>query len=98
MIARSKDSLQLLLVLGYSPSWVSKNVSRRFIPVYIFVVLSAIGLTELMQWAFHHYVQYDRPELSSLVHWTVMGAALFLIILSIITNFRMVRKLLYRLY
>jgi hypothetical protein len=98
MIARSKDNLQLLLVLGYSPAWLSKNVSRRFIPVYILVVLAAIGFTGLMQWAFHHFAMYDRPELSSFVHWTVMAAALFLIGLSVVTNFRMVKKLLYRLY
>ena len=63
VIARSRDSLQLLLMLGYSPDWLGKNVSRQFIPVYILVVLSALGITQLMQWLFHHYVMYDRPEL-----------------------------------
>jgi hypothetical protein len=98
MIARSKDNLQLLLVLGYSPGWLSRNVSRRFIPVYIMVVLVAVGCTELMQWAFHHFAMYNRPELSSFLHWSVIAAALFLMCLSVITNFRMVKKLLYRLY
>src|SRR5689334_4355583 len=53
MIARSKDNLQLLLMLGYSPNWLSKNVSKQFIPVYVLVVLVALALTEGMQWAFH---------------------------------------------
>jgi hypothetical protein len=97
MIARSKDNLQLLLLMGYSPNWLSKNVSKQFIPVYILVVLVALSLTEGMQWAFHHFAMFDRPELSSLLHWTVLGTALFLIGLSLITNYRMVRKLLYRL-
>lgn len=97
VIARSKDSLQLLLTLGYSPSWLSKNVARQFIPVYILVVLFALLLTQGMQWLFHHFVMYDRPELSSILHWSIMVIALLLIILSVITNFRMVRKLLYRL-
>ena len=98
VIARSRDSLQLLLMLGYSPDWLGKNVSRQFIPVYILVVLSALGITQLMQWLFHHYVMYDRPELDTIVHWSVGATAIFLAILSIITNFSMVRKLLYRLY
>lgn len=98
VIARSKDNLQLLLTIGYSPSWLSKNLAKQFIPVYIFVVLIALGCTQLVQWAFHHFVMYDRPELSSLVHWSVMVIAAFLIVLSVITNYRLVKKLLYRMF
>ncbi len=98
LIARSRDSLQLLLLLGYSPTWLSKNVSRQFIPVYILIVLSALALTQVLQWAFHHTVMYDRPELSSTVNWVVVLIAAGLIILSIVTNYRLVRKLLYKLY
>jgi hypothetical protein len=97
MIARSKDNLQLLLQLGYSPNWLSKNVSKQFIPVYIVVVLVALALTEGMQWAFHHFAMFDRPELSSLLHWAVGSAAMVLITLSLFTNYRMVKKLLYKL-
>jgi hypothetical protein len=97
MIARSKDNLQLLLMLGYSPNWLSKNVSKQFIPVYIMVVLFAVVLTQGMQWAFHHFAMFDRPELSSMLHWAVLTTAVFLIALSLLTNYRMVRKLLYKL-
>ena len=98
LIARSRDSLQLLLLLGYSPTWLSKNVSRQFIPVYILIVLSALALTQVLQWAFHHTVMYDRPELSSAVNWVVALIAAGLIILSIVTNYRLVRKLVHKLY
>lgn len=97
MIARSKDNLQLLLVLGYSPNWLSKNVARRFIPVYILVVLFAVILAQLMQWAFHHFAMFDREEMSTPLHWSVWVIAVFLVILSLVTNYRMVRKLLYRM-
>jgi hypothetical protein len=97
VVARSKDNLQLLLLLGYSPSWLSRKVARQFIPVYILVVLIALAITQLMQWAFHHFVMYDRPELSTWVHWSVLGTALLLVILSVITNFRLVKRLLFRL-
>ncbi|HEY6503665.1 MAG TPA: hypothetical protein VIZ28_06780 [Chitinophagaceae bacterium] len=97
VIARSKDNLRLLLTLGYSPGWLSENVSKRFIPVYILIVLFALGSTQLMQWAFHHFAMYDRPELSSFVHWTVGATAIFLIALSLFTNYRLVKNLLYKL-
>jgi len=98
VIARSRDSLQLLLTIGYSPAWLSRNFSKRFIPVYITIVLTALLVTQLAQWAFHHFVMFDRPELSSFLHWGVWLVGLVLIILSIVTNYRLVRKLLYRLY
>lgn len=97
MIARSKDNLQLLLMLGYSPNWLSKNVSRRFIPVYLLIVLLAVAFAQGMQWAFHHFVMFDREELSTPLHWSVFVIAVFLVILSLITNYRMVRKLLYKM-
>lgn len=97
VIARSKDNLQLLLTLGYSPSWLGKNLARQFVPVYILVVLIGLAFTLLMQWSFHHFIMYDRPELSSFPHWSVGAAALLLIILSVFTNYKLVKKLLYRM-
>ena len=98
VVARSKDNLQLLLTLGYSPGWLSGKVARQFVPVYFFVVFIGLLLTQLIQWAFHHYVMFDRPELSSYVHWSVIAVAVFLVILSIVANYRMVRRLMQRLY
>lgn len=98
VIARSKDNLQLLLILGYSPKWLSKNVSRRFLPVYIVTVLAALALTQLMQWAFHHFIMHDKTELSSFVHWIVIAVTFLLIVLSFFTNYRMVKNLLYNFY
>jgi hypothetical protein len=51
-----------------------------------------------MQWAFHHFVMYNREELTTLVHWSVIALAIVLIVLSAITNYRLVKKLLYRLF
>jgi hypothetical protein len=98
VIARSKDSLQLLLMLGYSPRWLSNNVSKQFVPVYVLIVLSAFAVTQIIQWAFHHYTMYDRPELSSVLHWSIWLASLFLIVIAIFTNYKLVRRLLYKLY
>jgi len=97
IIARSKDNLKLLLTLGYSPSWMSKKVSNRFLPVYIFVVLVALLLTQAIQWLFYHYIMQDKPQLSPFVHWAVGATALALILLSLFTNYRMVKNQLYKL-
>ncbi|HNJ25822.1 MAG TPA: hypothetical protein PK319_05255 [Chitinophagaceae bacterium] len=96
MIAKSKDNLQLLLTLGYSPGWLSKKMSGQFIPAYILIVLIALALTQLFQFLFHKYVMYDRPELSSMLHISVFILAVLLTVLTIIANYRMVKKLLYR--
>jgi cell division protein FtsX len=98
VIARSRDNLQLLLMLGYSPGWLSKNVSKQFIPVYVFIILFSVLITQMMQWAFHHFVMYNRPELNTMLSWIVLCVAAGLIILSIVTNYRMVSKLVYKLY
>lgn len=98
IIARSRDNLQLLLTLGYSPSWLSKNLTRQFVIVYFFVVLVALAICQLIQWAFHHFIMYDRPELSSFIYWGVVAAAAFLILLSILINYRLVKKSLQKIF
>ena len=98
LIAKSKDNLQLLLTIGYSPSWLSKNVAKQFIPVYIVVVLVALAITQILQWGFHHYVMNDRAELSSIIHWSLLAVTALLILLSVITNHRLVKKLLHNFY
>jgi hypothetical protein len=95
VIARSKDSLQLLLLLGYSPAWMSKNVAKQFVPVYVFIVLIALGVTQGIQWWFHHFVMYERPELATMVSWIVLLIALLLIILSVFFNYRLVKRLIH---
>lgn len=92
VIARSRESISLLLMLGYSPNWLSRNFTRRFIPVYIIIIIAAVLLTAFMQFAFHQWVMYNRPELQSWPHWSVGVVALFLLLLSVIANFSLVRR------
>jgi hypothetical protein len=98
VIARSKDNLQLLLTLGYSPSWLSKKLAAQFIPVYISVMLIALAFTQILHWAFVHFIMHDKPGLSFFVQWSVPTAAAFLILLSLVINYQMVKKLLYKMF
>lgn len=98
VIARSKESLELLLTLGYSPKWLSGKVSKQFVPVYIIIVLTALAITQIIQYFFHQNIMYNRPELNSYVDVLVIIVAVILVMLSIITNYRLVKKLLHKLY
>ena len=98
VIARSKDNLQLLITLGYSPAWLSKNVSQQFVPVYVGIVLIALIVTGMIQFLFHRFAMYQRPELSSFVHWSIIALAVALVALSLVTNYRLIRRLLYKMF
>ncbi len=97
MIARSKDNLQLLLSLGYAPSWLSKTVAKKWIPAYAFIILTALALTSVLQFMFRNFSVNGRDQLSPILHWYVWALALVLFILCIFINFRLIRKLLYKL-
>jgi len=97
MIARSKENLQLLLMIGYSPSWLSKTVSRKWIPVYVSIIFVTLAIVAGFHWAFQHFVMKDSTELSPFIHPIVVAVAALLLILSIGINYRLVRKLLYKL-
>jgi hypothetical protein len=97
MIARSKDNLQLLLTLGYSPNWLSKTVAKRWIPVYVLIVGSSVLLVQLFQYFFIQQFLNGRDDLSPMIHWSVLLTGAALLGLSIGINYRLIRKLLYKL-
>ena len=97
MIAKSKDNLQLLLLLGYSPDGLSKTVAKKWIPVYFIIVLVSVIVTQLFQWGFKYFVMPEREELSYFIDWSVALIAVLLLGLSIIINYRLIRKLVNRI-
>ena len=97
MIARSKDNLQLLLTLGYSPGWLSKTVAKKWVPVYISIVLIALLGTQLFQYYFQQSFLNGRDDLSPFIHWAVVAVGLVLMMLCILINYRLIRLLLFKL-
>ena len=97
MIARSKDNLQLLLTLGYSPGWLSKIVAKKWVPVYTCIVSAALILAAIFQWSFQQYAIKGSSNLSPYLHWMVIFIAALLLLLSIFINYRLVKKLLMKL-
>ncbi len=97
MIARSKDNLQLLLTLGYSPSWLSKTVAKTWIPVYIMVIIGSILVTAILQYIFVNVSFVEKNNLSYFLNWSVIAVAILLLVLSVFTNYRLVKKELYKI-
>ncbi len=97
MIARSKDNLQLLITLGYSPKWLSRTVAKKWVAAYTVIIFSALILTAIIQWLFQHFSLNGKDELSPFVHSSVILLAVLLLVLCIWINYRLVKKLLYKL-
>ncbi len=83
MIARSKDNLQLLLTLGYSPAWLSRTLAKKWIPAYTIIIFSALILTALFQFVFQHFSINGTDELTALVDSKVILLAAALLLLCI---------------
>ncbi len=98
MIARSRENLQLLLTLGYSPKWLSNTVAKTWVKVYVFVVTGAIVFTQLLHIAFVRISFVERSDLSWFLHWSVLAAGVGLLLLSVFVNYRLVRKELYNIH
>lgn len=92
MIAKSKDNLRLLLTLGYSPSWLAKSVAKSWLPVYLFIIIAAIILTEILHLLFMQLPFVKTGHLSYLLNWEVWLTAIILFALTIFINLKLVNK------
>jgi hypothetical protein len=97
MIERSKQNLQLLLMLGYSPKWLSNTVSKNWIPVYIIIVGISLISTALFHFYFQHFVMKNNEALSPFIHWSVLVTSFILLILSVAVNRQLITRLLNKL-
>lgn len=95
IIERSRQNLTLLITLGYSPGWLGKVLARHWAPVYFIVTVAALIITFAFQWFF--FTKMNRPELSVYPDLSVIIIATGILILALMINFRMIRKMLYRL-
>ena len=97
MIARSRENLQLLLTLGYSPSWLSSNLAKKWIPVYLVIVLVALIIASGLQYWFWSSYTAGADQLSPFLHPFTLVLAVLLLGLCILVNRSLIRKLLFRM-
>lgn len=92
MIARSRNNLQLLLTLGYSPKWLARSVAKTWIPVYVSVILIALIITQVLHILFMQLPFVKADHLSYFLHWSVWLTAIILFGLTVIINLRLVKS------
>ncbi len=97
MIARSKENLRLLLTLGYSPKWLAGSVAKTWLPVYLFVIISALAATQFLHFLFIQLAFVNKAAISPLLNWSVWLTAALLLLLTVFINSRLVKKELLRL-
>lgn len=97
MVSRSKENLHLLISLGYSPGWLSKTVAKKWIPVYVCIILISLLLTQIFQYFFKQTFLTGRNDLSAIIHWSVLAVGIVLMLMCVVINYRLIRKLLFRL-
>jgi hypothetical protein len=92
MIAKSKDNLQLLLTLGYSPKWLGNSVAKTWLPVYISIIVVSLLITVILNFLFVQLSFVDQANLSWFPHWSVIAIAILLLLLTMYINQKLVRK------
>ena len=97
VIERSKSNLQLMFTLGYSPKWLSKTVAKRWVPVYLIIVIASLIATSLLHFGFQQFAVSIGEDLSPFINWTVVVVAAVLLLLSVFINYRMLSRLLNKL-
>lgn len=97
VIARSKENLRLLVILGYSPAWLTKTVSRKWISAYAFIIFLATCLTALVQFLVSKLTLTGEQTLPAYPSVYVLALALVLFLVSILAHHRLVKKLLHEL-
>src|SRR5688572_11325845 len=97
MIAKSRENLQLLLLLGYSPPWLSKTMAKRWIPTYAIIIFCSLAIVSVLQFIFHQSFMNAHEAISRWVHWSIPLFSIVLLIVTVFTNYRLLRQLLYRL-
>ncbi len=93
MAARSRENLQLLMTLGYSPKWLEKTVSKNWIPVYLTITLIALAVTAIFQFIFYKAVDH-REGISAFPSIFTFALAATVFILCIAINRSTIRNLL----
>jgi hypothetical protein len=92
MIAKSRDNLRLLLTLGYSPRWLANSVAKTWLPVYLFIIITALIITQLLHLLFLQLSFVNKEDISSLLHWSVWLIAILLLGLTVFINSSLVKK------
>ncbi len=95
MLAKSRHSLELLITIGYAPGWMSKQLSKQYLPLYTIIVVSAVAVTQILQYIFVQTIPLIQHDLNGWIHWSVGLLAILLLTLIYRINHGTMKKILY---
>lgn len=96
IIAKSRDNLQLLIMLGYEPQWLTRVVARRWVPTYIIIVIGALAASSLLQWIVYKNTNQMEDSMDPYLHWSVWAFSAVLIFVIIYSNVMIIKRQLYK--
>lgn len=91
-IVACKEEIILLITLGASPKQLRKFLMKQFFPVNILIVLVSIGIIAILQYAVHHQLLSRHIHVSALPSYTVLIAALTVLMVTWWVNRYFIRK------
>lgn len=92
LISRSRENLKLLVMLGYDPVWLGKQVSRRWIPGYVIIVLLALTGTFLLHLIFRSVVMEGTERIGFFISIYTLALAAVIFAVCILVNNRLLKK------
>lgn len=92
MIARSKENIKLLLMLGYSPKWLSQNIIQNRLPAYVIIIITALLCVSVIQFIFSKLAFLETLSISPWIHWATLLSAILMLAVSFYFNTKMVDK------
>ena len=97
MISKSKDNLQLMLTLGYSPIWLSKAVTKKWLPTYAIIIASALFGVQIFQYFFQQKFTIGQQVLSPYLHYLIYVLAFLFFLSSVFANYFLVKKQIFKI-
>lgn len=91
-LAKASEAVKLLLQLGYRPSYLSRFISRRFLPFILSAVLIGVMIAALLQFGCYIWVQKMDLQLSILPGWPIWVVALLALIVLMAQMKKTIRK------
>lgn len=91
IIARGRNSINLLLQIGYSPQKLSRGFTRYFLPSYLTIGIIALLVTVVAQFLFAQ-INFGGTSVSALIHPAVLITSIILILLILWVSALMVKR------
>lgn len=98
VIARSKDNLTLLQTIGYSPKMLTNLMSKKWLPMFASVIGLSIIITQIIQYIFYRSTQGLSTEANVFISIWVLLVAALLFGMCWLINYKLVKRLLYKLH